>query len=422
MWIDRHFFDTPEIDRTELISLTTAIAGVEAARQLEQRADSNASLTMIDRKSARLLVVDDEPINVEVVTAYLEDAGYEQIVALTDSVQALVALEQQPFDVALLDIMMPRLSGLDMLARMRASQRLQHIPAIVMTAASDRATKRRAIELGAADFLNKPFDPEELLARTENALIRKSHFDRMQSYARELEQQVEQRTAELVSSQMQLVYCLGRAAEYRDNETGMHVLRVGRFSGVIADQLGMGEIAVRQIEMAATLHDIGKLGLPDSILLKPGRLDEDEIEVMRRHALLGREIVSPTGSAPSDAASSPTQPSGFDLLRSFDSPLLKMASTIAATHHERWDGTGYPLGLRGEAIPLTGRIVAVADVYDALSSRRPYKEPFSHQQCLDMLQAGRGTHFDPLVVDAFFARLEDVRSIQARFQDGGSQT
>ncbi|WP_437230482.1 HD domain-containing phosphohydrolase [Planctomicrobium sp. SH661] len=399
--------------RADLLSMAAAITGIDVMQNSGMQDDSDPFA--VDRKTARLLVVDDEPINVDVVCAYLEDEGYSNILTYTDSVAALIALEHEQFDVALLDIMMPRISGLDLLQQMRDSRHLRHIPCIVMTASTDRSTKRSAIELGAADFLNKPFDPEELLSRTQNALIRKAHYDQMQVHARDLERQVTQRTAELVSSQIQLIHCLGRAAEYRDNDTGRHVLRVGRFSGIIADQLGLDKVAVQQIELAASLHDIGKLGVPDSILQKPGRLDPNEMVIMQQHAALGHAIIAPHTSSPFSIHDD--NGAGDDLVDSFESPLLKLAATIAATHHERWDGSGYPYNMKGEDIPLPGRIVAVADVFDALSTRRPYKNAFPFDECVNMIRQGSGSHFDPAVVEAFLQRLPEIKLVYLRYQD-----
>lgn len=405
----------------EEVNLATWTSVITGRRGMDERAALEASIPTVlaaDPATARILVVDDEPINVQVVAAFLEDAGYQNIRTFTNSVEALISVERDDFDVALLDVMMPQISGLDLLKQINESARHADVPVIILTASTERSLKSKALELGAADFLNKPFDPEELLARTENALIRKAHFDHIQSYARELEEQVQRRTAELVSSQMQLVHCLGRAAEYRDNETGLHVVRVGRFSSVIACELGLDAVMVRQIELAATLHDIGKIGLPDSILLKPGRLDPDELERMREHALLGEEIVSPARSRPSSHGVELTL--ADQLLYSFDSPLMRMAATIAATHHEKWDGSGYPHGLAGEDIPLEGRIVAVADVYDALSSKRPYKEAFPDEKCVAILEEGRGQHFDPTILDAFMARHDEIRQIAIHYTDDES--
>lgn len=255
------------------------------------------------------------------------------------------------------------------------------------------------------------------LAKT---LIHKAHHDNLQAPSRDLRQRMKRRTTELVSSQMRLIHCLGRAAEYRDNETGKHVLRVGCFSGILAAELGMGKAAAQQIEMAARLHDIGKLGVPDSILLKPGQLNPEEMAIMQTHAALGSAILSPQyhGVHLRDVQRIyDLYGIGDELTSSCASPLLKLAATIAATHHERWDGSGYPNQFKGDEIPLVGRIVAVADVFDALSTVRPYKPRLPIGQCVEMIRSASGTQFDPEVVRAFLKRILEIRSVYLRFQD-----
>lgn len=395
------------IRRDELLQMAHSIAGIDAAHETWRLRHIEECPFEIDRTRARILVVDDEPINVEVVVAYLEDEGYGNITTFTDSVALLMQLENIDFDIVLMDLMMPRVSGLDLLQQIHDSERLRHIPSIILTASTDRSTKRQAINLGAADFLCKPFDPEELLSRVQNGLIRKAHYDRMQNDNLDLMRRVEQRTAELVSSQIQLIQCLGRAAEYRDNDTGKHVIRVGRFSAILAEELGLDPVTVQRIEMAATLHDIGKLGVPDSVLLKPGRLTDEEMACIRSHAALGKAIITPEENSLSELDGDPT----------YVSPLLTMAAVIAGTHHEHWDGSGYPDQLRGENIPLEGRIVAVADVFDALTTKRPYKKAFSIEESVHIIQDGSGTHFDPTVVAAFMNRLPEIRQVCLRYQD-----
>ena len=237
------------------------------------------------------------------------------------------------------------------------------------------------MELGATDLLGKPIRPTELLPRVRNALVVKAHNDYLRSYAQQLERQVRQRTGELNGSRLELIHCLARIAEYRDNETGRHVIRVGRYAGIIARQLGLEESAAELIEHAAPLHDIGKIGIPDAILLKPGQLTPDEYELMQRHAGIGRKTFQPMSCSDWKAFRSHTL-LGEMIMDLDSSPLITMAGEIALTHHEKWDGSGYPLALSGEDIPLSGRIVAVADVFDALVESPPLQTGFSARTLL----------------------------------------
>ncbi|MFN8706589.1 MAG: HD domain-containing phosphohydrolase, partial [Planctomyces sp.] len=293
---------------------------------------------------------------------------------------------------------------------------LQHTPVLILTAASDPATRNEALELGASDFLQKPIEPEELLPRVRNAIVIKKHYDMASSEAARLEQQVERRTRQLEATRQQLILCLARAAEHRDNDTGNHVIRVGRYTSIIARCMGYPEHKLEMLEQAAQLHDVGKIGIPDSILFKPGKLAFDEYELMKRHCALGKQIIEPISEREWNILKTHTR-IGASMLHVRSSSLLTLAARIAQTHHEHWNGCGYPLGLQGEDIPLEGRIVAVADVFDALSSRRPYKAPFPRQKCFDILAEGRGTQFDPAVIDAFFKCAEEIVQVQLLLMD-----
>jgi putative two-component system response regulator len=236
------------------------------------------------------------------------------------------------------------------------------------------------------------------------------------SEAQRLEQQVERRTRQLEATRQQLILCLARAAEHRDNDTGNHVIRVGRYTSIIARKLDYPEHKLDMLEQAAQLHDVGKIGIPDSILFKPDRLAPDEYELMKKHCALGKQIIEPVSEKDWSILKTHTR-IGESMLHVRSSPLLMLAARIAQTHHEHWNGKGYPLGLMGADIPLEGRIVAVADVFDALSSRRPYKEPFPRQKCFDILAAGRGAQFDPTVIDAFFECAEEIIDVQLQLMD-----
>jgi putative two-component system response regulator len=367
-------------------------------------------------RTAKIAIVDDEPINIKLVRKYLSVAGFENFITVTDSVTVMELLPNEEPDVLLLDIMMPKVSGLEVLQRVRANRKTALLPVIILTAADDDRTKIQALDLGATDFLAKPVNAVELVPRVRNALIMHAHQKQLQSHAEELDRQVRRRTAELAASRLELIHCLARAAEFRDNETGLHVIRVGRYAGVVARHYGLDEATCELIEQTAPLHDMGKIGVPDSILLKPDRLTPEEFELIQRHTTRGKRTFEPMSMDEWRSLERHTL-MGEKILEAGNSPLLAMAGRIALTHHEKWDGSGYPLGLSGEQIPLEGRITAVADVFDALSSRRPYKPAFPLDECFRIMEKGRGGHFDPRVLDAFFAGKEEVIAIRVQFTD-----
>lgn len=368
------------------------------------------------KQIAKIMIVDDEPINIKVVQKHLKLAGYQNFVTCSDPREALETIIAEMPDVILIDIMMPYVSGLDILRMMREDKRLAIIPTIVLTASDNEQTKLEALELGAADFLSKPVNSAELVARVRNALLVKSHHNHLKNYAKELEQQVRRRTAELAASRLELIHCLARAAEYRDNETGRHVIRVGRYAEIIAKKMGLDEVTAELIGHAAPLHDMGKVGIPDSILLKQDKLTPEEFEIMQKHSLYGKHTFEPMSRDEWRTFKAHTF-LGEMIMDVESSPIITTAAKIALTHHEKWDGTGYPLGLSGEDIPLAGRITAVADVFDALSSRRPYKPAFPMGRCFEIIQEGYGTHFDPKVVDAFMACREAIINIRIEHTD-----
>ena len=360
-------------------------------------------------KKYKILIVDDTPVNLKVIHAYLAREGYQQIETLDDSRQAMNAIFRVDPDLLILDLMMPHVSGLDILESIRGIPRARHLPVIVVTAAEEPQMKTRSLELGVSDFLTKPVNAEDLILRVRNTLELKAYRD-------SLEEMVLQRTAELTKSREDIVHCLARAAEYRDNETGNHVIRVGRYVGMVADQLGMDGETSRMIGLASTLHDMGKLGISDAILRKPAALTREERVQMNEHCEFGAEICTPKHDGERSAISNHVV-MGAMMLSGSNSPLLETASRIALTHHERWDGTGYPRGLEGEEIPIEGRITAVADVFDALSNKRPYKPAFPLDKCFAMIEKDAGSHFDPRVVEAFLAREDDVATIHRAYLD-----
>ena len=367
-------------------------------------------------RQAKVMIIDDEMLVIKVVKRYLSAEGYANFVMVDDSRQALEKIWEEQPDVILSDIHMPEVSGLDILRARQKNAKLTSIPVLILSGSSGDEVMREALELGATDFLAKPVDPYALSLRVQNALIVKRHHDHLASYALDLEEQVSRRVKQLEDSREQIVHCLARAAEYRDNETGEHIIRVGKYCRVIAEELGFPEKYCREIELGAQLHDVGKIGIPDSILLNPGRLTSEEFDVMKAHCGVGLEIMEPLSQQDGERVRSHASSGGF-IMESVDSPMLQLAASIARTHHEKWDGTGYPGKLAGEAIPIEGRICCVADVFDALCSERPYKPKFPLKKCLEIMLSERGTRFDPKVLDAFFARFAEIEEIRQTYND-----
>ncbi len=365
---------------------------------------------------SKIMIVDDESANIMVARKYLRDAGYTNFICTTDPVEAMDTVDKCEPDVLLLDVVMPEVSGLDILRVLRLVRDTEHLPVLILTASVGAETRQEALQLGATDFLTKPVDPNELLPRVRNALLVKAYQDRLASHVDKLEQEVRRRTAELEVSRQEIVHALARVAEYRDDCTGCHVVRVGRYAGIIARALGLNEDGVRLLEMAAQMHDVGKIAIPDAIINSPGKLSPEEFGIIQSHCAVSKSILEPMPER--EWHQLQTHPTlGADLLQIRTSPLLMLAARIAQTHHERWDGTGYPVGLAGEDIPIEGRITAVADVFDALSAPRSYKPPFPREKCFAILEEGRGTHFDPTVLDAFFTQSEEIVKTQIDCMD-----
>lgn len=366
--------------------------------------------------TARILIVDDESLNIEVVRGYLEAGGYTDLISTDHAGQVLPLMGLHRPDVLLLDLQMPEINGLEILRAIRSDSLFCHTPVVILTGSLDPDVKLRALQGGANDLLCKPIHCEELLARLGNVLKVKSYQDRLYRHSEELELAVRRRTRELEASRLEVIHCLARAAEFRDDDTGQHVIRVGRYARLIGRQLGLSQKDLDILEPAAQLHDVGKIGIADSILLKPGKLTPEEREAMEKHCGFGKRITHSIPGCDVEQMQRHTE-IGARIMETSASPILEMAQRIALTHHERWDGNGYPLGLEGESIPLEGRITAVADVFDALSSKRPYKPAFPLKKCFDIMEEGRGTQFDPRVLDAFFARQDDIIEVQISAAD-----
>ena len=342
-----------------------------------------------------VVIVDDTRINVTLMHALVGKVEGCRALTFTDSERALTwCLENDP-DLVIVDYMMPTMNGLEFIWRLRQSAGKANTPTLMVTADHEKDLRYKALESGATDFLTKPVDRLEFICRVKNMLaLRRSHLvlaDRAQTLAIE----VREATAEILARERETIVRLARAAEFRDPETGAHILRMASYSRLIAEKMGLPADDQEMIQHAAPMHDVGKLGTPDHILLKPGRLTPEEFERMKEHTTIGYEI-----------------------LKDSSSPILQCAAQIALSHHEKFDGSGYPHGLAGKSIPVFGRIVAVADVFDALTSERPYKKAWELPRAVELLRGGRGAHFDPLCVDAFFADWNGVLAIKERFRDG----
>ena len=386
---------------------------VEAERD-GARPDSESwspSLLPNSVRTGKVMIVDDEHHNVLTVRQHLKQAGIQHFLTTTRPHEVMELIRSEEPDVVVLDMDMPEINGTDILRAVRFDPCFRRVPVIACYESVKQEHRRKAMDSGAHDVLTKPYEPHDLVLRVRNSILLKLEIDQNAREQTRLEALVGQRTEELQYSRRQLILSLARAAEFRDNETGHHVIRVGRFAAIIAEGLGWDADRVELIEQAAQLHDVGKIGIPDAILFKPGKLDPQEYDFMKKHALLGRDIIEPLSHREFQTLKSHSSVGG-SILRMPNSPMMTLAARIAQTHHERWDGTGYPIGLKGDDIPIEGRITAVADVFDALSSKRPYKPAFPREKCFAILEEGRGSHFDPHVLDAFFANSNKIVEIQ----------
>jgi len=333
-----------------------------------------------------ILVVDDQPQNIDLLTRVLAPF-YRTRVALDGEKALRIAFSEDPPDLILLDVMLPGLDGFQICERLKRNPDTRAIPVIFITGMSEIEDERKGLQLGAVDYLTKPISPHLVLARVQTHLA-------LYDQARELTRLVNLRTAELNNSRLQIIRRLGRAAEFRDNETGNHIIRMSHFSRLLSQAAGFGENFTEMLFNAAPMHDVGKIGVPDHILLKQGRLDAEEWAIMRQHAQMGADIIG-----------------------DHCDELLQAARTIALCHHEKWDGSGYPRGLRGEEIPLMARVIAIADVFDALTSERPYKKAWAVEDALDYIEQQAGRHFDPALIEPFRQALPDILHIREKYAD-----
>jgi putative two-component system response regulator len=341
-----------------------------------------------------VIVVDDTPINVTLISHLIGRLEDSTAIGFTMPQEGLTwCLEHVP-DLVIVDYMMPELDGIEFVKRFRAFPGREDIPVLMVTANDHIEVRHQALEAGANDFLTKPIDKAEFMSRTRNMLSLRRGQRKLEDRAAWLAEEVKKATAEILARERETIVRLSKAADSRDPETGAHILRMAHFSKLIAAGMKMSEADQDMILEAAPMHDIGKVGIPDNILLKQGRLDVVEFEIMKQHAILG-----------------------YDILNGSQSPMLQAAAQIALAHHEKFDGSGYPNGLAGEDIPVFARICSVGDVFDALTSERPYKQAWSDERAIALLKDGAGSHFDPRCVEAFLADWEGVLAIRNRFKD-----
>lgn len=336
----------------------------------------------------RVVIVEDNRTNLEVLCQLVGRLPDVVVAPFTDARSALIDATVQSCDLMIIDNVMPGMSGLELVVAVRKLETHVHVPLVMITADADRKTRLAAIDAGATDFLAKPVDPLELRSRVTNLLALRRAQNQLEDRAVHLEAEVAKATDHLQKREKDMIYRLARAIEVRDHETGDHVDRVARVASIIASQMGMSERFVQTLGLAAPLHDVGKIGVADAILNKPGRLDDDEMAQMRAHASIGASI-----------------------LADGDSALLQMAAEIAQSHHEKWDGSGYPLGVSSEQIPIAARITAVADVLDALCAVRSYKPAWPAEAAKNEILRGSGTHFDPQCVAALFAAWPQIEPL-----------
>jgi putative two-component system response regulator len=356
------------------------------------------------KSSGRILVVDDMRTNRELMRKLLECLGHEPILA-QDGAQALARLSSG-IDLMLLDVAMPGMDGYEVARRVRAGSNCRDVPIIMVTSLSSQEHRLRAVEAGANDFIAKPVDPTELRVRIASLLKMKRAQDAVKRHEAELEAEVERRTLELKQAlervaaserkaheaQLDTIRRLALAAEYRDKDTSAHIQRVSHYCVLLGERLRLSPEELKVLEYASNMHDVGKIGIPDAVLLSTQKLTVEERQIMEFHTLLGARI-----------------------LHNSTSPLLQMGEVIALAHHEKWDGSGYPHGLAGEEIPLYARICAIADVFDALTTKRPYKDAFSNEEAIRIMREGRGKHFDPQLLDLFLDSMDEIESIQKMY-------
>jgi putative two-component system response regulator len=366
-----------------LVPALTSIAGVLSYALYKQHWLKGISVADKENRPI-ILVVDDVPENIDLLSAVLRP--FYKVKAALNGERALKIASSDPMpDLILLDVMMPELDGHEVCRRLKSNAQTSNIPVIFVTAKNQEEDEKAGLELGALDYMSKPISPAIVLARVHTQLA-------LYDQSRHLESLVEERTEQLHQTRLEIIRRLGRAAEFKDNETGLHVIRMSHYSRLMAEALDRGDEWTELIFNASPMHDIGKIGIPDSVLLKPGKLNDEEWAIMRPHPQLGASIIG-----------------------DHDNELMQMSKEIALSHHEKWDGSGYPNGLKGEEIPLSGRIIAIADVFDALTTARPYKEAWTVEDAVKLIDENSGSHFDPSLVLVFHEVMPEILDIKEQY-------
>ncbi len=350
----------------------------------------------------KILAVDDDETNLRILDGMLIPMGYK-VLRAHDGVEAISIANSSEIDLILLDVMMPKMDGFETTKILKTSDKTKFIPIVMVTALNEVYHRVKALEAGADDFLTKPVEISELRARVKSLIKVKAYNDFMVDSKNFLEEEVRKKTIELKEayekikeSSLESIYLLSKVCEYRDEDTGAHILRMSHYAAIIAQKMGQKPEFVNNLLYSTPMHDIGKIGIPDRILLKHGKLDAEEFEIMKLHTVFGEKI-----------------------LQNSRTELMQIAQKIAISHHEKWDGSGYPYRLKGEAIPIEGQITAIADVFDALTSKRPYKEPLAIEKSIEIIRESSNSHFSPSVVDAFFMALDEILKVKKQYYDNG---
>jgi putative two-component system response regulator len=343
--------------------------------------------------NARILILDDQKLHAFFLKDILQQEGYKNVICLTDPLKAIPTSKDFKPDLIILDLLMPYLDGFQVMEQLHNFRLEHYLPILAVSADKSTDIRLRALQSGATDFLDKPFENVEIIIKIRNMIELRILHNQIAIQNKLLEFKVNERTKELRYTQYDIIRRLAQAAEFRDGDTGIHIIRMSQYAKKLGEALGLNEEECDLLHHASPLHDVGKIGIPDSILLKPGKLTADEFEIMKTHTTIGAKILA--GS---------------------DSPVMKLAEVIALTHHERWDGKGYPYGIKADEIPFTGQICSVCDVFDALTSARPYKKAWSTQEAVDEIKCMRNDNFNPKIVDAFLDILPKIENIQMKYK------